>query len=469
MLNLCTICENSDGNKSIILPFCGFVVCYEHIEYLAKKFKCPVCKTHEIDKDECLSMRNNLKKIDFIKQERLKEIGKNPETFINNIFTQLINDVDIKREKLMMMFEKQINDYSQQLINELQKHKKNLTAELKHKMEDFEENKDSIKALIECVENMKFYEGQDLITFKIADYFGRVNFAKLVNKDCCLVDIESFELKSKLKVKNNVKVKNIDQFETGEILVFGENYIIIINEEIRQILKEIKLYANVECARVFNNNEFLCGLKSGHVKIFNKNTSEIVSETEIPNNERVYALELWSNKVVVLSGCKIRVWDPSLNKWIFELSAIRCGSDILMINSNHLLIYEAKQIDVFDLSKKRSLKSIVDREIVDIDKINDEEFISVHGLGFYKIWCTKRLECKIKCDIQLWKIQNVIALPNYRFLIYSEEDGITLWIRNESVYSSQLKLDKSISSMMLLRSGQLAFFNYSSELHLLSQ
>ncbi|CAF0796146.1 unnamed protein product [Brachionus calyciflorus] len=463
------MCDKSDGNKSIILPFCGFGVCYEHIEYLAKKFKCPVCKDHNIDKEECLSMRINLEKIDFIKQERLKEIGKSPETFINNIFTQLINNVDIKREKLMMMFEKQINDYSQQLINELQKHKKNLTAELKHKMEDFEENKDSIKALIECVENMKFYEGQDLITFKIADYFGRVNFAKLVNKDSCLVDIESFKLKTNLKVKNNGTINNIDQFETGEILVFGENYIYIINEELRQILKEVKLYSCIECARVLNNNEFLCGLTSGHVKIFNKNTSEIVSETEIPNNEQPYALELWSNKVVVRAGTNIRVWDPIVNKWIFELNAIFCGTRILMINSNLLLIYNTSQIDIFDLAKKINLKSIDDKEIVGIDKINDDEFISVHGSGFYKIWCTNRLECKMKCDIQLWKIKYVMTLPNNRFLIYSEEEGITLWIRNESVYTSQLKVDRPFSSMILLRSGQLAFTHYSSEIHLWSQ
>ncbi|CAF0931606.1 unnamed protein product [Brachionus calyciflorus] len=462
------MCENSDVNKSITLPFCGFVVCYQHIENLAKKFQCPVCNDHKIAKEECLSMRINLEKIDFIKQERLKEIGKNPETFINNIFTEFINDVDIRREKLLIKFEQKINDYSQQLINELQKHKKNLTAELKHKMEDFEENKDSIKALIECVENMKFFEGQDLNTFKIADYFGRFNFAKLVNKDCCLVDIESYKLKSKLRVKNNAIILNTDQFETGEILAYGSNNIYIINEELNQILKEVKLYANVECARVFNNNEFLCGLKSGHVKIFNKNSSEIVSEIELPNNEQPYALALWSNKVVVRTGATIRVWDPSVNKWIIDLNTIGYGQKMLIVNSNYVIINDISRIALMDLSNKRCLKSIVDKEIVDIDKINDDEFISVHGLGFYKIWCTSRLECKIKCDIQLWKIQNVIALPNNRFLIYSKEDGITLWIRNESVYSSQIKVNQIISSMMLLRTGQLAITYYSAEVQLWS-
>ncbi|CAF0787703.1 unnamed protein product [Brachionus calyciflorus] len=459
-MSTCKICENSDENKPIILPFCGFAVCYRHIEYLANRFQCPVCNDHKIDKEECLSMRNNLKKIDFIKQEKCKEIGKNPEIFINNIFTQLINDVDVKREKLMMTLEKQINDYSQQLINELHKHKKNLTAELKHKMEQFEENKNCIKALLECVENIKFYEGQDLNIFKIADYFGRVNFAKLVNKDSCLVDIESFNLKTSLRLKKNGYIINIDQFETGEILVFGENYIIIFNEELNQILKEVKLYSQLECARVYNNNEFLCGFKNGHVKIFNKNTSEKVSEIEMPNNEQPVVLELWSNKVVVQAHNMIRVWDPSVNKWIFELKLCGYNSRSLMINSNYLLIYQASQIDLLDLSNKKILKTIYDKEIVDIDRINDEEFISVHGSGFYKIWCSNRLKCKIKCDINLWKIKYVIALPNYRFLIYSEEDGITLWIRNGSVYSSQLKLDESIFSMKLLRSGQLALARY---------
>ena len=46
MIDNCRVCGKSCENKSIFLPFCGFGVCYEHIEQLEMKFKCPVCNDH---------------------------------------------------------------------------------------------------------------------------------------------------------------------------------------------------------------------------------------------------------------------------------------------------------------------------------------------------------------------------------------------------------------------------------------
>lgn len=58
MSTRCKICEKNDDNQLIILPFCGFGVCYEHIENLAKNFKCPVCLDHTIDKKKVFNNEN---------------------------------------------------------------------------------------------------------------------------------------------------------------------------------------------------------------------------------------------------------------------------------------------------------------------------------------------------------------------------------------------------------------------------
>ena len=135
-----------------------------------------------------------------------------------------------------------------------------------------------------------------------------------------------------------------------------------------------------------------------------------------------------------------------------------------------LLGYGEKLMALWALGTKQQLKSINEKEIVKIDKINDDEFISVHESGLYRIWCSNRLELKFKCDTQLWKISNVLAGPNNRFLIYSEEEGLTLWLRNETCYSSQLKIDCSnIMSISLSRAGHLSVSDYGSKIQLFSE
>ena len=86
MNSSCKICEKTDEKKIIVLPVCGYGICYDHFVDFTNSFNCPVCNDHVIVKDECFKMRINSDKIDLIKLERNENIRQNPELFIEDIF-----------------------------------------------------------------------------------------------------------------------------------------------------------------------------------------------------------------------------------------------------------------------------------------------------------------------------------------------------------------------------------------------
>ena len=140
----------------VTLP-CGFKSKYHEIVGIEDKFVCPVCKCHIISTDECLNMtRNKLTinqtKFDLKQQSLLEKLKKleyfkiDPSFHIDENYSQLINQIDLRREEIKILINKKIDDYCENLLAQIDKEKETKLNEFKQKIEEIDQESDVLKS-----------------------------------------------------------------------------------------------------------------------------------------------------------------------------------------------------------------------------------------------------------------------------------------------------------------------------------
>ncbi|CAF0889384.1 unnamed protein product [Brachionus calyciflorus] len=110
----CAFCHKIFTSEPITLSPCGWVVCSHHTS-IATHFVCPICPAkHNISMNNCLKTKNieikylkykladSLEKLDA-KIEDINQIKKDPDHYINDFFGELINKIDIQRERVKLL------------------------------------------------------------------------------------------------------------------------------------------------------------------------------------------------------------------------------------------------------------------------------------------------------------------------------------------------------------------------------
>lgn len=219
----CEYCYiNNDDLNLLTLP-CGFNVCLKHFDYVSDQFDCFMCHEHIVNKNKCFKMAKNrfklseinyLKHVDLIKL-KLKEVKilqNDPNYYLNELTSRVINKIDIRREKLKLEICKEIDSYVDELlkyINDYKLENEKLIESIDMNTRDIEEsfnvdssgmnakqksclydekmlllkNKeklilDPIMDIIEKINKLDFKEGLPFDYFRIKSIFGQVLFEK---------------------------------------------------------------------------------------------------------------------------------------------------------------------------------------------------------------------------------------------------------------------------------------------------
>ncbi|RNA39254.1 ubiquitin carboxyl-terminal hydrolase 7 isoform X1 [Brachionus plicatilis] len=114
---------------NIILP-CGFTAKYKDVFYRNGKFPCPVCKSHDMTSQECMKMDRNkltlIEKTCELKKNHYEELmikfedyKNDPKFYIDESFDFLKREIDLRREEIKLMLNKQIDDYHDGLLEKI--------------------------------------------------------------------------------------------------------------------------------------------------------------------------------------------------------------------------------------------------------------------------------------------------------------------------------------------------------------
>ncbi|RNA14841.1 ubiquitin carboxyl-terminal hydrolase 7 isoform X1 [Brachionus plicatilis] len=129
----------------IILP-CGFSIKYRDITNRNGQFICSVCKSHYIDQEKCLNMNRNrlvvgihllkLRKNDFDECVRKIDTFKaDPEHFLEDNYSKIINEIDIRREELKLMVMEKIDNYYESLMEAIERDRRAKSYECRAEIE----------------------------------------------------------------------------------------------------------------------------------------------------------------------------------------------------------------------------------------------------------------------------------------------------------------------------------------------
>lgn len=138
----------------ITLP-CGLNTKYQEVFYQSGKFKCPACKSHTTSAEECSEMTINKLAINQhvldcsskILSDNLKHLEAleiDPSFYIDDNYSQLINQIDIRREEIKLLINNEIDNYYESLLLKIDTEKKLKFNEFNEKIEKINYSKNEM-------------------------------------------------------------------------------------------------------------------------------------------------------------------------------------------------------------------------------------------------------------------------------------------------------------------------------------
>lgn len=125
----CEYCHSIQDELYLLTLPCGYLVCYNHIKPQETLFKCLICQDHLIVRKCCFQMGKNRKKLDeieFLEQkesilqtcDKIDILKKDINSSINEHSSDVISQIDLKRELLKNEFNELVDHHHQSLLKE---------------------------------------------------------------------------------------------------------------------------------------------------------------------------------------------------------------------------------------------------------------------------------------------------------------------------------------------------------------
>lgn len=224
-ISKCEFCDDEKNDLDLLTLPCGFNVCLEHFENYADRFDCFMCHEHKVNKQKCFKMAKNrsklnemnyFKQVEKVKQklEEVKQFQDDEEYFLENIASEIINQIDLRRESIKLEICKELDSYADNLVKSVVDFKlknekliqsvytntddfenffdvsfdgtdtKEKIEFFKVKLMDLKNNErlilDPVIDLIENIKKVHFKEGSNIDALKIKSIFGRVDFGNCI-------------------------------------------------------------------------------------------------------------------------------------------------------------------------------------------------------------------------------------------------------------------------------------------------
>ena len=145
----CDYCSKSISESiPIILSCCGFSVCMIHFSPNCEVQTCPMC-AEKLNIENCLKMpknkitikENELRlKTDEVNKKinHLKAITADPQFYIEENFSHILNKIDLRCEEIKDKLDSQIDEYSAKLREEVLIARENCLQRFKKKIKTIE-------------------------------------------------------------------------------------------------------------------------------------------------------------------------------------------------------------------------------------------------------------------------------------------------------------------------------------------
>ncbi|RNA09252.1 hypothetical protein BpHYR1_022545 [Brachionus plicatilis] len=270
----CDYCnEKKDAIGLLSLP-CGYLVCSHHIKSAEDNFKCFVCDEHMINRQLCLEMAGNRKKMEkmsFVEKEKdilnicdqIDQFKLDPKSFLEKFSDDIKNKIDLKREVLKTNFNKLVDNYYESLLNDVKEKQLNIfdsiqvdleeinTKEIREKLNlDSKNNLTDyqlrIKSLVDLrssylgehlkkfqnFQNIEFFDGEEEPEIRMPKFFGTIDFkdSNDIFKSNSIPFTYSkslsneFELIAQVGLQYNLELST----DNDEIIIIDSEYHIII-------------------------------------------------------------------------------------------------------------------------------------------------------------------------------------------------------------------------------------------------
>ncbi|RNA09255.1 hypothetical protein BpHYR1_022548, partial [Brachionus plicatilis] len=291
-----------------------YLVC-SHINSAEDNFKCFVCDEHMINRQSCLQIPRNRKKMEkmsFVEKERdilkicdqIEKFKLDPKSFLEKASDDIINKIDLKREVLKTNLNKQVDNYYESLLNEVKEKQLNII--------------DSVKVDFEGINTQEIREKLNLDSdVNSTDYQVRIK---------SLVDLRSSYLGEHLKnFQNFQNIEFFDGEEEPEIIMpklFGTIDLIDSNDIFKsnsipftyskslsnefQLIAQVGLQYNLE----LNTGElvFTSQSKKSNLLIFNPQSGKIC---EVPTQHEIkYLFKSDDDEIITIdSEFLVKIWN----------------------------------------------------------------------------------------------------------------------------------------------------------------
>ncbi|CAF0813964.1 unnamed protein product [Brachionus calyciflorus] len=455
IMSNCDYCseELNDYTTLIVLPFCGYSICFNHFDDLADYFDCPICNDHKMYKQECFSMRKNKPKLDFLTPEQSLILTDEIDLDINDNFQRLKSQINLRRLDLKTQIDQKIYEYSNLLDQKID----SLKTDCQDKLY-LEFTQEKLNEINSDLRNLHIKPG-NLDLFDIETYFGSIansiSFRDRVTLENLRV-IKSFNL----SLKGDFL---IEQFKNGQIVIANFYYIKIYDSNFN-LIKEISSRIKICDMKLNEPEEILISSLDGTIEIWNVETARRVDSFSDTSQDlydyRHFPILIWENegrKKIICGGSNIRILDKqtgNIQSILDQLFTI----GFKLLDNSRLLAYSYRSIKLWNLDEEVCLQTIneLSNDICYMDILNVNNVVCALENSDIKIWDLKTGECLKFLKGMDCGVQGLSICDENKFLTVSRDGILRLWNKNEDscLYKYNCSESRRIS-MKLLDSEEL--------------
>ncbi|CAF1018872.1 unnamed protein product [Brachionus calyciflorus] len=479
---LCEFCNKSTDDLYLITLPCGFVVCYDHIE---DSNDCFMCHEHQISKNLFFSMKKNRIKIEEInrlskiklyqtKINDLKQIKNDPKYYVDELISNLINKIDLRREQikldLNLSVDKAFNDFYNQAECIKESYEKILELRLKDfdisKLEKTLDSKEiqiveqnQLEPFFNLLEKLK---NIDFENSKFKHNLTSKDFGQIINIVNLTKSINSLALSQLVKTSKTCSfaIKFFSELPSGEIVNVSctkPNNLSIWNYE-TDTYKQLEGHkTNIFYTTVTSNGLILSISKDAEVILWEN--EKVKNSFKIFINYMIYMIQCDFSLLVLYYTCfKITVFDLTTGTAIKDFkaheSSVICS--LLLTENDYITSHEDKTVRLWNLESCLNVKTYTETSrVFSMCKLNNREIV----LG------TEKGEL-VRLDLASFKKtqSNKINSSAIEFINYVEENKfmflaqkhLKLWFNSNGVFRvlSRKNFD-NVQDVLSLRNGRL--------------
>ncbi|CAF0778927.1 unnamed protein product [Brachionus calyciflorus] len=491
----------------INLP-CGFETTYGKLRNCEKVVRCMMCEEEDLNIDSVLKLPANqvrLKEkqieLELVKLEKLENeiqtIGKDPHFHVEKSYEQIFNQMDLRREKLKIEFEKKLDEYLQ-LRSEYEEKKKLNIKKLEQNLNqnyvkidvlpkkhgnfsNIQEKIDTLETDLKRISQKTDYLSKVIVLSKIGENQELLLVSEYINIKEMFGEIHASDMRFDYKLQvvlggqfNSQKIQCIQNVDENTLLFGLDENIKLWHIDNRKCLKTFTGHSKrVVSLCMLETNRFASCSLDKLIKIWNIKSGESV-KTLLDHNQSVLCLKYLSNGQ--LASCStdktIKIWNYESGKCIRTLTGHEKSVNLIELGPKNTIISSSldKTIKIWNLETGENLKTLKGHlnEVYFLKTMYSTRLISGSYDNTIKYWDLESGQC-IQSFLGFSGIPGPMAmLKNGHLITCCEEGTIKIWDLDLKECLKVLKIFEPIDILFLTKDEEIILTTKSSQMIILS-